>query len=176
MEKMLLLAGVAGAAIYYFGANWSEQETTNFPFSKEQVTAMLTNARTVLPRRDGDGKIEIWSAGRSAQGVKLNMKYASWAPLLECQAVITPVTVEESRVVADCGAAADPKSAASRTQNQLRAPMFAEHIASTLGKRPFDRDRVDRMESATVFQNLGGMQAEAIQASQADQSKTAKSK
>jgi hypothetical protein len=49
--------------------------------------------------------INIWGAGRSAKGVRLNMKFANWAPLLECEAIITSITPKESRVVADCGKA-----------------------------------------------------------------------
>jgi hypothetical protein len=43
--------------------------------------------------------------------------------------------------------------------------MFEEHIAATLEKRAFNRSTVDRKESAAVFQNLGGMQREALQMS-----------
>ena len=67
---------------------------------------MLVDARTTLPRRDGAKEmINIWGAGRSAKGVRLNMKFANWAPLLECEAIITSITPKESRVVADCGKA-----------------------------------------------------------------------
>ena len=127
---------------------------------------MLVDAKTTLPRRDGDGKIQIWSAGRSAKGVKLNMKYASSAPLLECEAIITAVTPKESRVVADCGKGPNSDSSAlSRTQDALRSPMFEEHIVATLKKRAFNRDNVDAKETAAVFKNLNGMQQEALQMS-----------
>ena len=105
--------------------------------------------------------IKIWGAGRSAKGVKLNMKYASWAPLLECEAIITSITPKETRVVADCGKSTNSDSAMSRTQDSLRAPMFEEHIAATLNKRAFNRSSVDMKEQAAV--NLGGMQREALQ-------------
>ena len=60
------------------------------------------------------------------------MQYASWAPTLECEAVITSIKPTETRVVADCGKSADSNSSAiSRTQDSLRAPMFEEHIAAT---------------------------------------------
>jgi 3-dehydroquinate dehydratase len=91
------------------------------------------------------------------------MKYASWAPLLECEAVVTSITPKETRVVADCGKNTNSDSAMSRTQDSLRAPMFEEHIAATLKKRAFNRSNVDAKEVAAVFMNLGGMQREALE-------------
>ena len=89
--------------------------------------------------------INIWGNYRTAKGVKLNMKYASWAPLLECEAIVTSISPKETRVVADCGKS-NSDSAISRTQDALRAPMFEEHIAATLNKRAFNRNKVDAKE------------------------------
>ena len=156
---LLLVGGLVGREAWNY-------DPKAYPYSKDQVQAMLVDAKTTLPRRDGDGKIQIWSAGRSAKGVKLNMKYASSAPLLECEAIITAVTPKESRVVADCGKGPNSDSSAlSRTQDALRSPMFEEHIVATLKKRAFNRDNVDAKETAAVFKNLNGMQQEALQMS-----------
>jgi hypothetical protein len=158
--KLVLV--LAGASVVG-GCNLGSDPTV-FPLSRDQVQTMLVDAKTTLPRRDGPGDmIRIWGAGRSAKGVRLNMKYASWAPLLECEATITSISPKESRVVADCGKSANSDSAISRTQDSLRAPMFEEHIAATLNKRAFNRGNVDAKEVASVFQNLGGMQREALQ-------------
>src|SRR5262245_61442921 len=154
---------LAGASVVG-GCNLSSDPTV-FPYSKDQVQIMLVDAQTTLPRRDGPGEIKIWGAGRSAKGVQLNMKYASWAPLLVCEAIITSITPKESRVVADCGKSTNSDSAMSRTQDSLLAPMFEEHIAATLNKRAFNRSNVDRKQTAAVFQNLPGMQREALQMS-----------
>jgi hypothetical protein len=43
--------------------------------------------------------------------------------------------------------------------------MFEEHIAATLNKRAFNRGNAEMKEAAAVFQNLGGMQREALQMS-----------
>jgi hypothetical protein len=134
-----------------------------FPYSKERAQAMLADARTTLPRRDGGGQIQIWSVGNSARGVALKMQYASWAPVLKCEAVVTAIAPDQSRVVPACGSGAASDSAISRTQEELQTPMFEEHIRATLNKRAFDRANVDRKEVATVFKNLGAMQSEAIQ-------------
>ena len=158
-KLVFILAG----ALVVGGCNLTPDPTV-FPYSKDQVQTMLLDAKTTLPRRDGPGEmIKIWGAGRSAKGVKLNMKYASWAPLLECEAVVTSITPKETRVVADCGKNTNSDSAMSRTQDSLRAPMFEEHIAATLKKRAFNRSNVDAKEVATVFKNLGGMQREALE-------------
>ena len=160
-KLVFILAG----ALVVGGCNLIPDPTV-FPYSKNQVQTMLDNSMTTLPRRDGPGEmIKIWGAYRSAKGVRLNMKYASWAPLLECEAVVTSITPKETRVVADCGNNTNSDSAMSRTQDSLRAPMFEEHIAATLNKRPFDRKNADRKEVAAVFKNLGGMQREALQMS-----------
>ena len=137
-----------------------------FPYAKDQVQKMLVDSKTTLPRRDGPGEISIWGDYRTSKGVKLNMKYASWAPLLECEAIVTSISPKETRVVADCGKSANSDSAISRTQDALRAPMFEEHIAATLNKRAFNRSKVDAKNSVAVFQNLGGMQREALQTAQ----------
>ncbi len=144
-------------------------DPTVFPYSKDQVQKMLVDSTTTLPRRDGPKEmIKIWGAGRSGKNaVKLNMKYASWAPLLECDAIVTSITPQESRVVADCGQSTTSSSAISRAQDALRAPMFEEHIAATLNKRAFNRKKVDAKETLAVFANLGGMQREALQMSEA---------
>ena len=158
-KLVFILAG----ALVVGGCNLIPDPTV-FPYSKNQVQTMLENATTTLPRRDGPGEmIKIWGAYRSAKGVRLNMKYASWAPLLECEAVVTSITPKESRVVADCGKNTNSDSAMSRTQDSLRAPMFEEHIAATLNKRAFNRSNVDAKEVAAVFKNLGGMQREALE-------------
>jgi hypothetical protein len=154
---LLLVGGLVGREAWNY-------DPKAYPYSREQAQAMLVDAKTTLPRRDGDGKIQIWSAGRSAKGVKLNMKYASTAPLLECEAVVTAINPKESRVVADCGTGPNSDtSAMSRTQDALRSPMFEEHIVATLKKRPFNRDNVTAKETAAVFKNLNGMQQEALQ-------------
>ena len=157
-----LVIGLAGAL--FAGGCDLVPDPTVYPYSSDQVRAMLMDARTTMPRRD-DAKemIKIWGVARSSKGVKLNMKYASWAPLLECEAVITVVKPQESRVVADCGKVTNPESALSRTQDGLRAPMFEEHIAATLNKRPFNRGNVTAKESAVVMKNLPAMQGEALQ-------------
>ena len=163
---VLLVGGLVGREFWNF-------DPKAYPYSREQAQAMLVDAKTTLPRRDKDGKIEIWSAGRSAKGVKLNMKYASTAPVLECEAVVTAINPKESRVVAECAKrpGSDDSSAMSRTQDALRSPMFEEHIVATLKKRPFNRDNVTAKETAVVFKNLNGMQQEALQMA-ADDAKT----
>src|SRR5437667_3911772 len=73
------LAFILAGALVVAGCNLGSDATV-FPYSKDQVQAMLVDAKTTLPRRDGPGDmIKIWGAGRSSKGVKLNMKYASWA-------------------------------------------------------------------------------------------------
>jgi hypothetical protein len=140
-------------------------DPTVFPYSKDQVQKMLVDSKTTLPRRDGPGDmINIWGDYRTAKGVKLNMKYASRAPLLECEAIVTSISPKETRVVADCGKS-NSDSAISRTQDALRAPMFEEHIAATLHKRAFNRSKVDAKNTVAVFQNLGGMQQEVLEKS-----------
>ena len=160
-KLVFILAGAFAVG----GCNLGSDPTV-FPYSRDQVQTILVDAKTTLPRRDGPGDmIKIWGAGRSTKGVRLNMKYASWAPLLECEAIVTSITPKESRVVADCGKSPNGDSAIGRTQDSLRAPMFEEHIAATLNKRAFNRGNVDAKEVAAVFQNLGGMQREALQMS-----------
>src|SRR5882757_3841179 len=178
-KLVFILAGAMVVGGGYLGCEAFNIDPTVFPYSKDQVQAMLVDAKTTLPRRDGPGEmIKIWGAGRSAKGVKLNMKYASWAPLLECEAIVTSIAPKESRVVADCGKSTNSDSAISRTDDGLRAPMFEEHIAATLNKRAFNRSNASAKEAAVVLQNLGGMQREALQmaADEAEQRAAARSR
>jgi hypothetical protein len=171
--KLVFLAGVLGVC-GYVGYTVSKHDPTIFAYPKDQVEAMLVDAKTTLPRRDGGGEIQIWSTGRSEKGVKLNMRYASWAPLLDCEAVITTIAPNQSRVVPDCGNSPGD-SAMRRTQDELRIPMFEEHIQATLNRRAFNRAMVDQKEQAAVFKNLGGMQREALQSAEdARRSQTAR--
>lgn len=162
--KLVFIMGVLGIG-GYVGHKVVNYDSSVVPYSQEQVEAMLVEAKTVLPRRDGPGEIKIWSTGRSSEGVKLKMQYASWAPVIDCQAVITAVAADQSRVEPVCGGDTESDSTVERTQAQLRVPMFEEHIQSTLNKRAFNRSIVDAKESAAVFKNIGGMQREALQRS-----------
>jgi hypothetical protein len=163
IAKLVLLAGVVGVG-GYVGHKIVTYDPTVFPMSQQQVETMLLSAKTTLPRRDGDGEIKIWSAGRSDRGIHLDMKYADWAPLIECEAIIEPVATEETRVTTDCGSHGAPGSAMGKTQDELRAPMFEEHIQATLNQRAFNRATVDSKEVGVVMKNMGGMQREALKA------------
>jgi hypothetical protein len=160
MGKILLLVGLLAGG-YYAAYKVSSYDPTVFPYSKDQVRAILDDAKTTLPRRDGHGEIKIWSAGRSENGLRLNMQYASSAPVLTCEAVITAIAPDQTRVVPDCWPRSD--SALRNTQDELQVPMFEEHIQATLNKRAFNRATIDQKNIATVFKNLGGMQNEAIE-------------
>jgi hypothetical protein len=162
MGKILLLVGLLAGG-YYAAYKVSTYDPTVFPYSKDQVLAMLDDAKTTLPRRDGPGEIKIWSAGRSENGLRLNMQYASGAPVLKCEAVITAIAPDQTRVVPDCSNGPRSDSALRNTQDELQVPMFEEHIQATLNKRAFNRATVDQKHIATVFKNLGGMQNEAIE-------------
>lgn len=159
---VLLAMGRFPAITKYASFEMPTLDPTVYNYSKKQAQNVLTKARTTLPRRDGSGQIEIWSNGRSAKGVSLNMQYAKWAPLLSCEAVVTAVAANKSRIVADCGRPTTD-SAIESTTEQLHGPMFEEHIRATLTKRAFDRSTVDAREALVVFKNLGGMQREALQ-------------
>lgn len=134
-----------------------------FPYPKQKVEELLLNARTTVPRRDGDGNVEIWAAGLSQKGVSLRMRYAKGAPVLNCQAAMTRKSEGATKVEADCGSDSTTGSAMEKTRGELRALMFEEHIAATLTGREFNRSRVDAGESVAVFRNLGGMQREAME-------------
>jgi hypothetical protein len=163
--KLVFLVGVLGVG-GYFGQKMMSFDSTVFNYPREQVVGMLVDAKTTLPRRDGPGEIRIWSTGRYKDGVTLNMRYASWAPLLECKAVITEIAPDKTRVVPDCGTSSSAgDSAIAQTQDELRSPMFEEHIQATLNKRAFDRTRVDGAQAAAVLKNMPGMQREALRRS-----------
>lgn len=161
--KLLLLVGILGVG-GYAALNHTPGDPTLFPLPKAKVLAMLAEGHTTMPRRDGDGEIKIWSSGTSTKGVMLNMQYASWASMLRCEAVVTAVTPEESKVVTDCGGG-NSDSAIANTQDRLRVPMFEEHVQSTLRGRPFNRASVDAKETAIAMGNMGGMQREALKRS-----------
>lgn len=160
--KLFFLTGLLGFG-GYFGYKVTSYDPAVVPYSKAEVQEMLASARTTMPRRDGDGNINIWGTGKTSDGVGLAMKYAEadWAPLITCRAVITELGPKESRVVADCGSPSG-KSAMADTTLAMRAPMFDEHIQSKLQHREFDRKRADSKEVGIAMRNMGGMQKEAL--------------
>ena len=161
MAKLVFLIGMLGIGLYiaHKAVNF---DPTVFAYSRQQVQDTLEDAKTTLPRRDGHGQIQIWSTGRSAKGVRLNLQYASGAPVLTCEAIITAMAPDQTRVVPDCSGGPKSDSAISNTRDQLQIPMFEEHIQATLNKREFNRTRVDSKEAALVFKNMGAMQNEAL--------------
>jgi hypothetical protein len=165
--KLVMFAGLAGIA-GYVGYTASSYDPYTVSYPKAQVESMLLEAKVELPRRDNTATdqdvITIWGEGRSEQGVKLNMRYAQadWAPLIECNAVIQELAPDKTRVTPDCSDGPESDDAISRTENQLREPMFDEFIQSTLHQRAFDRSRADSKEMAIVMTNMGGMQREAL--------------
>lgn len=162
--KLVFVTGFLGVA-GYFGYKAMDYDPNVFPYSKDQVQQMLSTARTVEPRKDGDGNIEIWGTGFNNESIGMSMQYHSTAPVLNCRAVTTEVSATETRVVADCRNEAAASSAVGQTTTQLYAAMFEEHIQSKLRNRPFERSLVDKKQIGTVMGNMGSMQREALRAS-----------
>lgn len=173
--KLFFLTGLLGIG-GYLGFKASGYDPAIVPYSKAEVQDTLSGAKTTLQRRDGDGHINIWGNGKTAQGVAMSMKYdeADWVQLIPCQAVITELGPHQSHVVADCGSSGGG-SAMGKTQDELRSPMFDEFIQSKLQNREFDRKRVDSKEMSAVMRNMGGMQKEALKAADADSRMSAES-
>lgn len=149
--------GVGG----FFGYQMMTHDPAIVPYSKAQVQERLSSARTQILRRDNDGYITIWGAGRTNDGVRLSMKYAEDAPQIDCRAVITELGPNQSRVVANCGAATG--SAIGDTTVSMNEPMFDEHIQSKLHNKEFNRKRADDKAVGKVMRNMGAMQREALQ-------------
>lgn len=160
--KLFFLTGLLGFG-GYIGYKVNTYDPSVVPYSKAEVQTLLATAQVTMPRRDGDGNIRIWGAGKSDAGVHMAMKYAeaSWAPQINCEAVITELGPKQSRVVANCGST-NSKSAIANTEMELRAPMFDEFIQSKLQGRAFDRSRATSKEMGAVMRNMGGMQKEAL--------------
>jgi hypothetical protein len=166
LAKLVLGVGVLGVA-GYVGHTAMQYDPTVYPYSKAQVAEILAASETKIPRRTKDGEIRIWGDGTTDRGIALKMTYNdgdSSTPILDCEAVLTEVAADKTRVNADCGSVSTD-SAIGQTTHALRTPMFEEYIASTLGKRAFDRQVVDSKEMALVMTNMGGMQREALKAS-----------
>lgn len=151
------LLGVGG----YVGHKVSSHDPSIVDMPKAEVEALLAASESRVPRKDGDGLIRIWGAGASGEGIALRMRYAPDAPLLECRAVVTAVGPDKSRVAPDCGRGGGG-DAIERTTDALRAPMFAEHIAATIGKRPFNRTNADRQQIGIVLGAGSGLQDAAM--------------
>jgi Tfp pilus assembly protein PilV len=166
LAKLVLGIGVLGVG-GYVGHTVMQYDPAVYPYSKAQVAEVLAASETKMPRRTNDGSIRIWADGVTDRGVALKMTYNDGdpsTPVLDCEAVLTVVAADKTRVAADCGSASTD-SALAQTTMALQAPMFEEHIESVLGHRAFDRQIVDNKEAALVMKNMGGMQREALKAS-----------
>jgi len=158
--KLIILAGFLGVGAYV-GYKISSYDESVVPYSKAEVQSRLSGEKLSFPRRDGDGTVSIWATGRTAKGIGLSMQYAADAPQIDCQAIVTQLGPQESRVAVDCGAG-PAGSAIGQTETQLRAPILEEFALSKLHGRAFNRSRSDSKEVGAVMKNMGGMQREAL--------------
>ena len=164
LAKLIFTVGVLGIGGYVGHTAWTHDPEV-FAISREQLKTRLVAARTRLPRRDGEGFIEIWSTGGTARGVALQMRYSEIAPIIDCQADITAIDPEHSRVVPDCRrSSTESESAISQTVGQLHTAMFDEHLQATLNDRAFNRRRVDSLQVGAALRGMSGMQREALRA------------
>ncbi|MBR0874424.1 hypothetical protein JQ633_28995 [Bradyrhizobium tropiciagri] len=163
LAKVIFALGTLGVAGGYVAYEASKFDPSVYPYSRQQAQAMLVAAKTAIPRRDNNGQIEIWSTGPSNKGVMLNMRYSSKAPLIKCDVAITEIAPNQVRATPDCGGDPKTESVIARTGEELRVPMFAEHVEATLNNRAFDRARAAQKEVAITFKNLNAMQNEALE-------------
>ncbi len=159
--KLVFIAGLLGVG-GFVGYQASNYDPAVFSYSQEQVESMLTASPTMLPRKDGDGQIKIWGAGRIKNGVMLNLRYHETAPVQECKAVIEALAADQTRVTPDCSDGTTSSSAIQRTTEELQVPMFEEFIQATLNQREFNRDTVESRKMGAVLKNMGAMQGEAL--------------
>lgn len=159
--KLIFMAGVLGVG-GYVGHTMMNHDAAVFPLSKQRVQSVLLAGRTTLPRRDGDGTIEIRGVALSSNGVTISMRYGATAPILSCQAIITEVSVDSTRVTTDCGGASTGGSAIANTGAALQVPMLDEHVRSQLNGVPFNRNVTTAKEIGIVLNNVDAMNREAM--------------
>lgn len=148
--KVLFLTAFLGLGGYvgYTAVNY---DPSIVPYSKAEVQARLANAKSTIPRGEGERDIVIRGDGPTADGVRLAMQYSLTAPAIRCHAVITELGPKESRVVANCSGLNDKNSVAGGGNVDLQAPLFDEHIQSTLMQRPFDNSRMQSLQMGAVL-------------------------
>jgi hypothetical protein len=158
---IFIIPALAAAGYFIYMTTTSDRST--YKYTQNQVRDILMNAKTTTPPFRTNASAKIWGATLSDKGVTLRMKFGDADQVRSCQAIITSVTADTSRVLVDCGVPKNSTSALARMEAQLKAPMFDEFVQSTLKKRSFDIERVRQMEMAITVQNLNGMQHEGLQ-------------
>jgi hypothetical protein len=133
--------------------------------SADQAQTAIAKKVLHLPRKDGDGTIEIKGLSSQSGYTTMSLQYASDAPIIPCKAVVTAISATEAKVKADCSGESMGKSAMQDTLVAYHGAMFDEFIQSTLRQRDFNRDTVDSKEMAITMKNMRGMQHEALKAS-----------
>jgi hypothetical protein len=154
-----------GGVIAYVIYSVSSYDPQVFKMTADQAQAAIASKVLHLPRKDGDGRIEIKGISSSKGYTTMSLQYDVTAPIIPCKAVVTPVSATEVKVKADCTDEYSGKSAMQDTVVAYHGAMFDEFIQSTLRKRDFDRATVDSKEMAITMKNMRGMQHEALKAS-----------
>lgn len=158
--KLFFLTGLLGIG-GYVGFKASNYDPAVVPYSKAEVQNLLDGTKTVVPEGVAFHGSIVRVVGRTSDGLNMSMQYSATGPIINCRAVITELGPKESRVVADCGPTYS-NSAMAKTQNEMRTPMFDEHIQSVLQGRSFDTKRVESKKVGAAMRNMGGMQKEAL--------------
>ena len=156
--------GLVGV-IAYVAYSMSSYDPTVFEMTADQAQTAIAKKVLHLPRKDGDGTIEIKGISSHSGYAKMTLQYDTTAPIIPCKARVTPVSASEVKVMADCTGASSGKSAMQDTVVAYHGAMFDEFIQSTLGQRDFNRQTVDSKEIAITMKNMNGMQHEALKTS-----------
>jgi hypothetical protein len=171
----VFFVGLGGVAAYV-GYSVTNYDPSVFKMSAAQAQTALASKVLHLPRKDGDGTIELKGIASEGSVTEMSLQYADWAPIISCVARVTEVSKAEVKVKADCSGQSAGASAMQDTVGEFHNAMFDEFIQSTLAQRPFNRKTVDSKEMAIVMKNLGGMQREALRTSDEMQALEAQSK
>lgn len=159
--KLFFLTGLLGIG-GYLGYKVTSYDPTVVPYSKAQVQSMLASGRLEVPNALGNDSRVFYGTGKTGPGVGLAFTYSKRpnAPVISCQAVITELAPNQSRVVARCGTRGT--SAMANTMDEMHEAIVDEYIQSKLHNRAFDAKRAESKVVGATMRNMGGMQKEAL--------------
>lgn len=159
--KLILLVGVSAIGIFCYrqASTW---DPTIFPYNKAQVEALLAKGRSDYVTMHNENSA-IWHEGTSERGVMLKRQTQGYDKSLSCEAVITPIDAQHTRVKADCAKeyddTTDPIEGYTKKLYELA---FDEHIAATIERRPFNATMLSDRQTALTLAAMPSMQREAL--------------
>ena len=155
-----ILVAAAAAGVYFMPAGaFGGGSGPDYPLTVKEAKMLLARADL----REGKvpfGRLDVIVTSPQTNQVRYQADGSMAA--LDCLATLNPVGDKGIDVETSCTHSGAGEGAAAPATNDITEIGFAEFVASALGKRPFDDEKVNAQSAGAVFKNLPKMQRDAL--------------